>query len=303
MKLLITGATGLVGKELVKEALDQGHRINYLSTQKKLNISSDKVKGFYWSPKTQEIDLTCFDGIDVIIHLAGASISQRWTKSNKEEIYNSRIDSTLLLIDSLKELPEHTVKHVICASAIGIYPSSLNKVYTEMFKPTGNSFLEHVVIDWESTSNKFNDIGISTAILRIGLVLTKKGGLLQPLKLPTSFGLGAAFGSGKQVQSWIHVTDLVGIFLMAINEKWEGIYNAVGPNPVNQTVFMKTFAKALNRPFFLPALPKFIISFFMGEMSTLIFNSQLVSADKVLSKGYRFKYPNLLQAIQSLTRS
>ena len=301
MKILVSGATGLVGSVLLKQALAQGHEIHYLTTRKNQLNAISAAKGFYWNPKQNEINLKCFEGVEVLIHLAGASISQRWTTKNKKEILDSRVDGTSLLVKALKQLKgNHRLKQVVAASAIGIYPSSFSAIYTEDYTPQSNSFLEEVVIAWEKAEDGFAALGINLCKLRIGLVLTKKGGVLGPLKIPTWFGLGAAFGNGEQTQSWIHVDDLVTLSLQAAKEQWEGIFNAVSPQPVSQKEFTKILAKAMRRPYFMPSLPQLPIRLVMGEMSTLVFNSQNVSATKVLQKGYKFQYPELFPAIKSL---
>lgn len=301
MKILISGATGLVGSILVERALSLGHEIHFLTTRKAKLREEGKMQGFYWNPALKEIDLDCFNGVDAVVHLAGASISQPWTKKNKEAISSSRINGTRLLVDGIRQCNgKHQIKQVVGASAIGIYPSSFEDVYTEDYTPKRASFLEEVVIDWEQEEDGFTSLGLNLAKLRIGLVLTKTGGVLGPLKIPTWFGLGAAFGNGRQTQSWIHIDDLVAMILSAIDNSWQGVYNAVSPHPVSQKVFTQTLAKAMRRVCFLPPIPKVFIRLIVGEMSTLVFNSQNVSAAKVQQKGFVFTYPTLLPAIKSL---
>lgn len=304
MKLLISGATGLVGSVLVKEARAKGHDVHFLSTRRGKLTRDKDLKGFYWNLKNKEIDVSCFEGVDAVIHLAGASISQRWTAKHKNTILTSRVDGTQLLVEGIRmSKGTHNIKKVIAASAIGIYPSSLSKVYTEAYSPSANSFLEKVVIDWEKAQDAFTTMGLNLVQFRIGLVLTPKGGVLGPLKGPTSLGLGAAFGSGKQFQSWIHVDDLVKMIFTALSSDWSGVFNAVSPNPVTQLEFIQQLAKAMNRPFFLPPLPRFLIRLIVGEMSTLIFNSQKVSAEKVIQKGFQFSYPTLYPALTSVLKN
>jgi uncharacterized protein (TIGR01777 family) len=301
MKILVSGATGLVGSVLLEQAIAQGYEIHFLTTRKNQLDTISEAKGFYWNPKKNEIDFKCFEGVEVLIHLAGASISQRWTTKNKKEILDSRVDGTNLLVNTLKQFDgNHQLKQVVAASAIGIYPSSFSSVYTEEYTPQSNSFLEEVVIAWEKAEDGFARLGIKLCKLRIGLVLTAKGGVLGPLKTPTWFGLGAAFGNGQQTQSWIHVDDLVNLSLQAATDQWEGIFNAVSPQPVSQKEFTRTLAKAMRRPYFMPSLPQLPIRLVMGEMSTLIFNSQNVSAAKVVQKGFMYQYPDLFPAIKSL---
>ena len=136
--------------------------------------------------------------------------------------------------------------------------------------------------------------------MRIGLVLSNYGGVLGPLKILTAFGLGAAFGDGKQGQSWIHISDVVGVFLKACNEQWEGVFNLVAPNPVSQTYFIKALAKALNRPYFLPPIPKILLKILVGKMSSLVLDSHWVSAQKVIGKKYKFLYPEINTAMKNM---
>ena len=301
MKILITGATGLLGRSLVKTALSKVVEINFLTTKKSKINCLNKAKGFYWNPSNGDLDTDCFLGVDVIIHLAGASISKLWTSSYKKLIFSSRVDSTRLLFSSLKQIgSRHKIKQIISASAVGIYPSDFEKKFSETAKVYPSTFMEEVVNAWENEVNSFDSINIKVAKMRIGLVLSNYGGVLGPLKIPTSFGLGAAFGDGKQGQSWIHISDVVGVFLKACNEQWEGVFNLVAPNPVSQTDFIKALAKALNRPYFLPPIPKILLKILVGKMSSLVLDSHWVSAQKVIGKKYKFLYPEINTAMKNI---
>ena len=206
MKILITGATGLLGRSLVKTALSKGIEINFLTTKKSKINCLNKAKGFYWNPSNGDLDTDCFLGVDIIIHLAGASISKLWTSSYKKLIFYSRVDSTRLLFSSLKQIgSRHKIKQIISASAVGIYPSDFEKKFSETAKVYPSTFMEEVVNSWENEVNSFDSINIKVAKMRIGLVLSNYGGVLGPLKILTAFGLGAAFGDGKQGQSWINI--------------------------------------------------------------------------------------------------
>ncbi len=303
LKLLITGATGLVGTALIEQTLSEGFSIHYLTTNRSKLTQIKNTVGFFWDPETKEIDLDCFKGVDCVIHLAGASISKRWTKSYKAQILSSRVDTTRLLFSSLQKLQnQHQVRQIITASAIGVYPSENQEVQTETTAVGPNSFMEQVVLAWEKESHSFSSLGISLATLRIGLVLSRNGGLLESLKTPTLLGLGAAFGNGKQGQSWIHIEDLVGIILKAYKEGWQGVYNAVSPNPVSQNELIYELAKALKRPHILPPLPKFLIQLLLGEMSNLVLDSHWVSAQKVIQASYTFKHPHLKEALENVLK-
>ncbi len=301
MKLLITGATGLVGKELVKRALNQGMEIHFLTTQQSKLNSIVGAKGFYWNPSLQEIDSACFEGVSTIVHLAGATISKRWTTSYKKTILSSRVDSTQILLVGLKTLSEgHSVTQLVSASAIGVYPSDFDQTVEENMPLSPSSFMEQVVTDWEQQSDSFSTMGIKVTKLRIGLVLAADGGVVATLKIPTMFGLGAAFGNGKQGQSWIHITDLVSLFLFAIEKQWEGVFNAVTPNPVSQSRFITALAKALHRPHIFPPLPKFLIQLLVGEMSSLVLDSHWVSSKKLVEHGFSFEFPNINDAFENI---
>jgi uncharacterized protein (TIGR01777 family) len=303
MKLLITGATGLIGKKITENLLETGFQIHYLTTGKSKTNILQGATGFYWNPEQNQIDLKCFYGVDTIIHLAGSTVSKRWTKSYKEKIYSSRINSSKLLLKGIEDLNgEHQIKHLVSASAIGVYPSDFNDYFDEEAEVSRTTFMERVVIDWENETDSFSSEGISIAKLRIGLVLSESGGVLGTLKLPTYFGLGAAFGSGKQGQSWIHMNDLVGIFLKAVEDQWEGVFNAVAPNPVTQSEFIASLSRALKRPYFLPPIPAFLIRIGAGEMSDLVLDSHWVSSQKVIDKGYSFQYTDIQKALDDLIK-
>jgi uncharacterized protein (TIGR01777 family) len=299
MKVLITGATGLVGSELVSLLLKNGICINYLTTSENKLQNESNYKGFFWDPEKGVIDEDAIAGVDVIVHLAGASIGKRWTEAYKQEILESRVLSTNLLTNLLKN-KQHNVEQFVSASAIGIYPDSLTNIYSEDFTHFDNSFLSHVVQQWEKAVDRITqlDLGIKVAKVRTGLVLSGKGGALKEMAKPVRLGVGSGLGSGRQMQSWIHVQDLVNIYYYIITNKLEGAYNAVAPYPVTNYHLIKTIAKVLDRPFFVPNVPKFVLELALGEMSTLLFSSQNVSAKKIIGEGYQFKYLSLEKALK-----
>lgn len=299
MRVLITGATGLVGQEIVKLCHAKNIQVNYLTTRKSKISQDDNYKGFYWNVDTREIDINCFKGVDAIIHLAGASISKRWTEAYKKEVINSRVESTQLLIDTLKG-ESHNIKQIVSASAIGIYPDSLTNYYDQTHKEVSNSFLGEVVQAWEQAVDGFTKVNIKVSKVRIGLVLSDKGGALKEITKPIKFGAGAAFGSGKQWQSWIHIEDLSRVFLFVLERSLEGVYNGVAPNPVSNTELTKTAAKVLRKPLFLPNIPKFVMKLVLGEMHIILFESQRVSSKKIEEKGFEFEYNYLEPALNDL---
>jgi uncharacterized protein (TIGR01777 family) len=186
---------------------------------------------------------------------------------------------------------------VVSASAIGIYPSSFTNYYDEAYDQNSDSFLGTVVAQWEDAIDGFKELGCKVAKIRIGLVLARQGGALPEIIKPIKFGAGAAFGNGKQWQSWIHVTDLANIFLHVVAHKLEGVYNGVAPNAVTNSELTKTVAKVLHRPLIMPNIPKPLMKLILGEMHMLLFESQRVSSDKIKAKGFYFKYAILKPAL------
>lgn len=297
MRILITGATGLIGSEIVKQCSAQNIEVNYLTTNKSKLSAEANYKGFYWNPSKNEIDSDCLKGVDAIIHLVGASISKRWTEAYKKEILLSRTKTSELLFNTLKNTANQ-VKHIVSASAIGIYPNSLTNYYSEDNTEVSTSFLGKVVEQWETAVDVFSTLNIKVAKIRIGLVLSAKGGALPEIARPIKIGAGAAFGDGKHWQSWIHVTDLATLFLHTLEHNLEGIYNGVTPNPETNTQLTKAIAKQLKRPLILPNIPKFAMNFILGEMHILLFESQRVSSKKIQDSGFNFKYYNLEMALE-----
>ena len=299
MKLLVTGATGLIGKNIMAKAKEKNIPIHFLSTQKNKLKDSDGVKGFYWNTSRGEIDGRCFEGVDTLIHLAGASISKSWTSKNKKEILDSRVDTSRLLRKEM-ELQNIKMNSILCASAIGIYPNSFELSFDENSEVEQKNFLQQVTIAWEKESAAMESFTAHLSILRIGLVLAKGEGLLSQLTLPFKLFSGTAFASGKQWQSWIHIEDLSELFMTAVVQNWKGTFNAVAPHPVSQRTMMKAIGKVLHRPVFLPNIPSFLIKTVMGERSILILGSQKVSANLILSKGFSFQFPFLPEALENI---
>ena len=297
--VLITGATGLVGKALVKKCLQNGFNVHYLTTRKSKIKLQENYKGFYWNPQLEIIDISCFEGVNIIINLAGSSIAQRWTKAYKSLILSSRKKALELLHLSI-ETHDFPVKHIISASAIGIYPDSKTRYYEEDFQGTDISFLRTVVRSWEGALKAFNALGVKTTALRIGIVLDKHEGALPKISGPIKGYIGSALGSGDQWQSWIHIDDLVRMFMFVLDSSLEGVFNAVAPNPVQQKDFVMSVANVLKRPIFFPKVPEFILNFALGEMSAIALESQRVSAQKIQDLGFEYDFHELDAALGDL---
>ena len=298
MKLLITGATGLVGRAIVELSNRQEIPVNYLTTSKEKIISNENFQGFYWNPTQSEIDLACFEGVTTIINLAGATIAQRWTADNKNKILYSRLDSLKTLGYALGKIDTSAITSLVSASAIGIYPNSIDHLYSEEDDLVDDSFLGEVVEKWEREIDALAHYGFPVAKVRIGLVLSKDDGVMPKLAKPIKYYVGAAFGNGKQWQSWIHISDLARLFLFVAQNQMEGIYNGVAPNPITQKKLVCELAKKLKAPLLVPNIPRFAMQLILGEMSYLLYASQRVSSKKIAEEGFVFEYPNIGNALQ-----
>lgn len=299
MRILITGATGLVGTHITKLCRKKNIDVNYLTTSKDKIKKLPDYKGFFWDPDMGKIDKDCFKDVDAVIHLAGATVAKRWTDSYKQEIIESRVKSADLLFQTIKD-NNFQIPRFISASAIGIYRSSLQKLYTEDDTIVDDSFLGEVVVKWEEVADKFKVLGVEVTKIRIGLVLAKEGGALPKMKDPASFNVGAAFGNGKQWQSWIHIDDLAGIFLYVLENELDGVFNGVAPNPVTNKELMDEIASQMGKSIWLPNIPAFVLKLALGEMARVVLASQRVSSDKIEKAGYDFEYKNLPKALEDL---
>ncbi len=298
-RILITGATGLVGQEIVKQCHAKNMSVYYLSTSKDKLQNEPNYKGFHWNPKTKEIDTSCFHDVKVIINLAGASIAKRWTKNYKKEVINSRLQSLNLLYNTIQEY-QIPIKQLVSASAIGIYPDSNTNYYEETFNDFGTGFLTDVTTQWEASALQFEKLSIDVSHIRIGIVLSNHRGALPKLVTPIKNFVGAVLGKGNQWQSWIHIEDLANLFLYVIEHNLQGIVNGVAPNPVQQRELVKAIGKSINRPILLPKVPSVILRLLLGQMSAVVLESQRVSSQKIENLGFQFKYHHLQLALEDL---
>ena len=269
-----------------------------MSRKNKINSISG-CHGFFWDPQKNIIDLKCFDDIDSIINLSGASIFRIWTRKNKELILDSRVQSLYFLRGTIKE-NNIKINSIISASGIGAYPSSNEKEFDEDEKDRSNYFLSDVIKEWEKATMSFKNIAKNVSIVRIGLVLSKDGGVLRQTMQPMSFGFGVYFGKGNQWQSWIHIKDISRLFLH-INEKdLSGIYNGVAPTPLSNFDFTKMVSKIRRGVLFLIPVPRLFFRLIFGEMHIILFKSQKVSSEKIQSKGFTFIYENLENTLKNI---
>jgi len=298
-KVLITGASGLVGKALLPVLLNKGYEIVSLSRIKKSPCHG--VETFLWDIKSDYIDKQALVGIDYIIHLAGAGIAdEKWTEQRKKELYNSRIKGTKLLFKYVSELT-YKPKAIIAASGIAIYGIDSREILMTEKDDHAQDFLANLTRDWEKEINKFKSIDIRTVVLRTGIVLSNNGGAFPKLLQPIQYHLGAALGTGKQYMSWIHIKDLVKLYIFALEENdLEGKFNAVSSNPVTNEDFTAKTAHVYGKKLFLPNVPAFAMKLMLGEMSTLVLGGNNVSNEKILEKGFDFKFTDLDHALLDL---
>jgi len=298
--ILITGGSGLVGRQLTAELLQAGNKVAWLSRSERSDVHGVEV--YQWDVRKMELDRAAIEWADVIIHLAGEGVAnKRWTGEQKTKILDSRIDSTGLLYDAIKEANNPPIKF-ISASAIGYYGYHSADVLLDEEASPGSDFLADVTKAWELEVDRIASLGVATVKLRIGVVLSKSGGALEKMSQPVRYGVGAALGSGNQIVSWVHVDDLCGIIEFTIEHNSSGVYNAVAPNPVTNKVLMKSIAGQLHKPFFLPAVPGFVMKLMLGEMSEILLQGSNVSAQRIKNQGYDFKFPNLDDALSNLLK-
>tara|TARA_Y100001936_G_scaffold45652_2_gene44498 strand:+ start:2252 stop:3163 length:912 start_codon:yes stop_codon:yes gene_type:complete len=297
--ILITGGTGLIGTKLYKFLKEKHFNVIVLTRRESLSIEN---KDFVlWDPEKNILDTNKIENIDCVINLAGESIDgSRWTNKYKKRIMDSRVISTRFLFTKLKSL-KNKPKVLVSASAVGCYhEDTLNE--QDETSDLNHNFLGDVVKKWEFESRKFEDIGIKTSILRIGVVLSKEGGMLRKLYPLFLLGLGVPIGSGKQILSWVHIDDMVAIIFKCINENLSGIFNIVAPEKINNIDFTKLLSKRISfirLPSFIKA-PKFLVRIIFGEQSTLVLNGLNISSKKIEKIGYVFKFPTMDGALKNI---
>lgn len=295
-KILITGPSGLIGTRLTEQLLQKGYQVWHLSRTKKKGIPS-----FTWDVEKGIMDTKALEGVDAIVHLAGAGVAdKRWTESRKKEILESRTKSSALLYKTLAGA-NHSVKSVISASAIGYYGFGFGEEVFKEDSRSGNDYLAQVTKQWEESVDTISSLNLRVVKLRIGIVLSNKGGALVEMARPIRWGIGAALGNGKQYLSWIHLDDVCAMFIKAVeDETMQGAYNAVSGDWVTNKALTQRIAKVLKKPLLLPNVPAFVMKILIGEMAVIVINGSKISADKIKETGFVFRYSNLEKALESL---
>ena len=305
--VLITGGTGYIGTALTKVLIEKKYTVIILTrSPEKRNAFSQHISYAGWDIAGQTIDKDVIAKADHIIHLAGAGIAdKRWTKKRKQEIADSRVNSSRLLVESLETIP-NKVKTVVCASGIGWYgpdPLVPNPKPFEEDAAAHSDFLGNTCRLWEQSIVQVTQSGIRLVKLRTGIVLSNEGGALLQFKKSLRFGIAAILGKGRQMMSWIQTDDLVNLYIDAIeNEKLNGVYNAVSPRPVSNKEFTILLARSVKK-FFIPVhVPSFVLRLFLGEMSIEVLKSATVSANKIIETGFIFEYPDIKDAIGKMMK-
>ncbi len=308
MKILITGVTGLLGQEILKKLIKKGHKDFVFITQNKKNLQEKlnfECKIIEWE-KNYQLPQDTLDGVEAIIHLAGSNIaSGRWTEKKKESLYNSRILSARSLFQLAKEnlkQQKSSLHTIVSASAIGIYGNRDEEILTEE-SALGSGFLSALCRDWEKEIALFHqELPVRGISLRLGVILTPRGGALEKMLPPFLMGGGGKVGSGKQFMSFIHLHDAANMFIHAVEEKEKvisGSYNATASESLSNTDFTKLLGQAIRRPTIFP-LPAIVLKVIFGEMSTILLDSQRCSSKKIEAAGFNFHYPTLREALENL---
>ena len=295
-RVLISGGTGMVGSALTAALRADGVIVNHL-VRKKEPTSPGEVA---WTPTSAIVDIAAMEGYDAVVHLSGASVARgRWTKSRKQILRNSRVDTTRVLVDALARLQKKP-SVFICASAIGYYGSRGDEILTET-SGNGSDFLGMVCRAWEAEAARASSNGIRTVIARFGIILSSQVGALPAMIAPFKLGLGGRLGSGRQWLSWITLQDVIAIIRCAIDvPAWSGPYNLVAPGPIQNADFTRVLASVLHRPAFFAA-PAIALRIAFGEMAgSLFLASQRVEPVKLQSAGYRFQQQNLETALAEI---
>ncbi len=296
--ILITGGTGLIGKQLANLLNKKSYKVLVLSRTKK-----EEPTLFYWDITTNYIEEQAIMEADYIIHLAGAGIAdKRWTKARKKVLINSRVASTNLLFKKVKEINPN-LKGFIAASGIGYYGATTSENIYEEEDTSGNDFISEICKLWEKASLQFNSLNIRTVIFRTGVVFSNKGGAFPKICKPIKFGFGAALGNGNQYMPWIHIDDLCNMYIDAIeNNELKGVYNAVAPDYYTNRQLTKKIANTLGKKIWLPNIPSFIFKFVFGEMAVILLKGSNVSSKKIEKTGFQFKFPTVLSALKNLIK-
>lgn len=299
-RAVISGGTGFIGRALASALAAAGYQVTLLSRRPAIN-GSGPVQTMLWDGISSGSWQAVLDGAAAVVNLAGESVAEgRWTAARKKTLADSRLLSTRALVAGLSSAKTHPAVF-ISASAVGYYGDRGGEAVDEN-SPPGQDFLARVCSQWEHEAQVASALGVRTVNLRIGVVLDKEGGALAKMLFPFKMGAGGPLGSGRQWMSWIARQDLTGLILHLIKSDLAGPVNAVAPEPVTNRDFSRALGRALRRPALLP-VPGFALRLALGEMAGMLLNGQKVMPKRALESGYRFKFPDIDSALQTLLRA
>lgn len=299
-RILVTGATGLVGKALIPALVNNGYAVHALSRNKQA-AELRQVRFFQWDVFANQIDESCLEGVNAIIHLAGENIAARaWSNRRKQLLRDSRIQSILLLYKLLRQQKQHEVMTVVSASASGYYGDRGDEWMTED-KPSAADFLGQTCRDWEHTVAKGKALGLRVVSLRSGVILSTQGGIFPKFAGLIKKGMGTVPGTGRQWMPWIHEADAVAMYMFALEHNGiHGVYNMAAPGEVTFSGFIRTIAEKQKKPLWLPNMPRFLLKAVMGQMSEMLVCSTRMSVEKIQNAGFQFRYPEIKAAAEAL---
>jgi len=293
-KVLITGGSGLIGSRLTSLLLKEKYEVAWL-VRKRYDV--EQVKQFSWNPDNNFLEKEAMLWPDYIIHLAGATISKRWTNRYKTKILESRIQTLALMKDNLES---SQLKTFISSSAIGYYGAFAGNELKDESASPGSGYLADVVVRWEEEADALTQKAERMVKLRTGIVLSGQGGALSKMATPVKMGVGAPLGSGLQMMSWIHIDDLCRMFLHVLKNGITGVFNAVAPNPETNKSFTKKLAAALHRPLIAPPVPSWFLRMLLGEMSDIVLGGANASSGRIETTGFHFRFTHLEEALEDI---
>ncbi len=297
MRITVTGGSGLIGRRLVARFEGAGHQVSLLGRSPRTGTCAT-AQFAIWDPEKTAAPAAAVDGADAVIHLAGEPVAQRWSPEVKRRIRSSRVDGTARLVEGLAQcsLPPPVL---VCASATGYYGDRGPEELTEQSK-AGSGFLPEVCVAWEAAARRAESLGVRVVLIRTGLVLAAEGGAIDKMLPAFKLGVGGRLGTGAQYMAWIHIEDLVSMFVWAMeNPNVSGPLNGVSPNPVTNADFTHALGRALRRPAILP-VPKFAVQLLFGEMSEILFHSQKAKPATALAAGFEFRHPDVYGALKDV---
>lgn len=296
MKYVISGGTGFIGRRLVDSLLKDGHYVA-VWTRTPGKERRTAVQSFYWDPLEGEPQEESINTFDVVVHLAGEPVAQRWDDRVKRKIRDSRVLGTQRLVSAISKV-KHKPSVLVCSSAVGYYGSRGDEVVTES-SSAGKGFLAETCVAWEQAADEAAKLGLRVAKIRTGIALGKDGGALAQMLPAFRAFAGGALGSGKQWMPWIHVDDLVAMFRFAADQTVSGALNGTAPNPVTNAKFTSELGKVLHRPAFL-TVPKMALEAMFGEMAQVLLEGQRAVPEAAQKLGFQWKYPGLGEALHNL---